>query len=118
MGYEMNLTQHAELRSIQRAISEEEMLILSGIGMEVEQKGGTTIITVIKEETDKWITVLKEVLTVLNKLRPARESKAQYRRSLKAVKRLIGHLQSQNLPYFVINQESNNVITCGHFSML
>jgi hypothetical protein len=36
----MNLTHHAELRSAQRSISEDEMLILLGIGMEIEQKGG------------------------------------------------------------------------------
>jgi hypothetical protein len=112
----MNLTHHAELRSAQRSISEDEMLILLGIGMEIEQKGGTSIITLARDEAEKWIAELKVVLNVLNIMRPDKCFKASYRRKCKAVKRLISHLQSEHLRYFVINQEKNTVITCGHMS--
>lgn len=110
----MNLTNHAELRSAQRAITEDEMLILLGIGLELEQKGGTSIITIVREESDKWIAELKVVLSVLRKVRPDIGIRGIYRRKLKAVKRLIAHLQSEHFPYFVINKEQNKVITCGH----
>jgi hypothetical protein len=112
----MLLTHHAELRSAQRSISKDEMLILFGIGMQTEQRGGTSIITIVREESEKWISELKIVLTVFKRMNPDKGYKAIYRRKVKAVKRLINHLQSNNLPYFVINQEKNTVITCGYQS--
>lgn len=112
----LTLTHHAELRSAQRSISEDEMQILFGIGMQIEQKGGTSIITLVREESGKWINELKMVLTVLKNMRPDEGCKAIFRRKVKAVKRLINHLQSERLPYFVINQEKNTVITCGYNS--
>lgn len=110
------MTHHAELRSAQRSISEDELAILLGIGMQIEQKGGTSIITVVKAESEKWIKELKLVLTLLKSTKPLEGYRAIYRRKIKTVKQLINHLQSSHLPYFVMNQEEHLVITCEYKS--
>ncbi len=112
----MNMTQHARLRFQQRAISPEELLILMEIGITVEQKSGTSIVTVAKHECNKWISVLKEILMLLRAARATGETHSFLKRKTKAIRKLIGHLQSEHLPYFVINNEEYRVITCGHCS--
>jgi hypothetical protein len=53
---------------------------------------------------------------VLRATKLAGDSRSFLKRKIKAVKKLIGHLQSEHLPYFVINNEEYRVITCGHCS--
>jgi hypothetical protein len=112
----MNMTLHAQLRSQQRAISPEEFLILMEIRITIEQKSGTSIVTVAKQECNKWISVLKEVLALLRATRVVGEYRSFIKRKIKAIRKLINHLQSEHLPYFVINNEEYRVITCGHCS--
>jgi hypothetical protein len=47
----MLLTHHAELRSAQRAISKDEMLILFGIGMQTEDRGSSCLINKTMDST-------------------------------------------------------------------
>ncbi|MDO6838937.1 hypothetical protein Q4602_05625 [Paraglaciecola chathamensis] len=110
----MRLSKHAELRSSQRSISEEEIVVLAGIGLEIEQKGGTVLITVPKHEKSNWIRAIKEALRLLNAAHGI--SKRMLKRKRKVLKRLLERFCAKNQPYFIKNMDDGKVITCGHYS--
>ncbi len=64
----MLLSKHAELRMQQRAIPMEVLDILDAFGIEFNQKGGTLIQTVHREEAQAIIKKLKKACRFMEKL--------------------------------------------------
>ena len=110
----MKLTKHAELRGAQRSISEYELTLLATISIEVNQKGGTALITVPKSERSKWASTIRTVISLLDST--GHVIGDDIRKKKKALKRLLEHLSAKNMPYLVVSEEEDKVITCGHLS--
>lgn len=111
----MNLSQHAELRSAQRTLSEDELSVLNFIGIEFEQKGGTTLVTISKSEKPRWLNALREALFILNTA--VHLDKHALKKKRKTIKRLVERLSAKSQPFIVVNPNGDTVITCGyHYS--
>ncbi len=110
----MKMTNHAEVRLAQRSLREEELNILAGIGLIIEQHGGTSLAIVPKAEKAKWVKVMKEALDMVDAATNVdRKGKKRVRRVLS---RSIERLSAKHQPYFVRHDEENSVITCGHYT--
>ena len=109
----MELTEHAKPRAAQRGFSEDEINVLSAISLNVEQKGGASLCTIYNKERSRWGSALKEVLGLLRKSNQL--PRKFVKRKMKVVKRLIEKLSAKHLPYLVVSDLNENVITCGHY---
>ncbi len=108
----MDFTKHAERRAAQRGFSEDELSVLSAISLYAEQCGGTSLCTVPIKERNRWVGALKEVILLL---RNSNMTQKLIKQKIKVIKRLIEKLSAKHLPYFVLSNEGEQVITCGHY---
>jgi hypothetical protein len=109
----MKLSRHAQERSAERCIPESELKILARLGTEVQQKGGTVLLTIRKEQKNNIVAACKVALQLL-KTRDDFDNRL-VKHAKKTLKSLIKHASAKHQPFMVLNPESNKVITCGHY---
>ncbi|CAE6905869.1 hypothetical protein ACOMICROBIO_FLGHMIGD_01754 [Vibrio sp. B1FLJ16] len=111
----MRTTKHGSIRAGQRGLGEDELNVLSSIGQDFYQKGGTLLCTISKKEKIRWLDALKEVLNYLGSSDEIPHGIKK--RKQKAIRHLIDKLSAKHPPYLIICEEGNSMITCGyHFS--
>ncbi|ELA9709563.1 TPA: hypothetical protein KD131_001287 [Vibrio parahaemolyticus] len=109
----MRTTKHGSIRANQRGFSEDELNVLSSIGQDFYQTGGTALCTIPKREKSRWLNALKEAL---NYLRSSNEIPSRVKkRKQKAIRHLIDKLSAKHPPYLVVTEEGNSMITCGYY---
>ncbi|MGY0615612.1 hypothetical protein [Vibrio sp. FJH11] len=109
----MRTTKHGSIRANQRGFSEDELNVLSSIGQDFYQKGGTALCTISQKEKSRWLNALKEAL---NYLRSSNEIPSRVKkRKQKAIRHLIDKLSAKHPPYLIICEEGNSMITCGYY---
>lgn len=109
----MQLTEHARQRAAQRGFSDDEILLLTAMGLQVAQKGKTSLFTIAERERGRWTKALKEVMAILRQANDL--PRKVVKQKTKTIKRLIDKLSAKHLPYLVLSDENERVITCGHY---
>ncbi len=110
------LSTHAEQRCQQRAFSKDKLALIEGLGIQIPQKGGTTLVTFSCSNINYYISVLKEALQSLNGLEPKILGKKVWKKKIRTLKQVIDALCKKHMPYFVKSDMDGVIITCGYLN--
>jgi hypothetical protein len=91
-----------------------KMQLIRLIGVEVSQKGGTSLYTLAKDSS-KWVDAIAEINSIFDEL--AKPELKSFKKIRKLLKYINDRCNATTKPYIVINEEENKVITCGHYNI-